>query len=81
MINLAGPVQGDPKKEKDMFVFRVADTSVAITARKTSLMKLSSKIKSGVWVTVRAESQITSSGDHIYDAKEIKINEGFEIKR
>lgn len=75
MINLAGPIQG-VKKEKNRFTFRVADTSIAVLPRKKALYKITEQLKSGVWVSVRAESAFTSSGDHIYDAKDIKITAG-----
>lgn len=78
MITLSGPVQS-AKQEKDMFVFQIAETSIAVLPRKKRLYELCSKIKSGVWVTVQAESFFTSSGDHIYDAKEIKFTEGINL--
>jgi len=78
MINLSGPVQG-VKKEKDMFTFRVANTLVAILPRKKKLYEMCSQIKSGVWVSVQAESQFTASGEHIYDAKGIEISEDINL--
>ena len=78
MINLSGPVQG-VKKENDMFTFRVANTLVAILPRKKKLYEMCNQIKNGVWVTVKAESQFTASGEHIYDAKEINITEGLNL--